>query len=45
MCSIFHITGSESEDSESISEGDTEQELSTGTEEETPEVETLYFKL
>lgn len=41
MCSIFLITGSESEESESVSEGDTEQEPSTATEEETPEVEVI----
>jgi len=39
----MYITGSESEESESVSEGDTEQEPST--EEETPEVETINFKL
>lgn len=45
MCSIFHITDSESEESESVSEGDTENEPSTATEEETPEVGTILFKL
>lgn len=44
MCSIFHITDSESEESESMSEGDTENDHSTGSEEEMPEVETILFK-
>lgn len=39
------VTGSESEDSDSASEGDTEEEPSTATEEETPEVRIIYCRL
>lgn len=46
MCTIFHITAAMSEESESDSEGDTEHEPSTGTEDETPEVKyiSIYDK-
>jgi len=40
---MLYIKGSESEESDPSSEGDTEHEPSSGAEEETPEVEIICY--